>query len=260
MSEFPTKRGQLWVRTFGDPPAPLVALHGFTLHGGMFQTLADELGATVVAPDLPGHGRTAIEPITMESAVASVAELLADLAAPPLLLGYSQGGRVALQIALAHPELVESLVLISTGPGMPSSVRKVRRVADDALATRIERIGLERFIDEWLANPVTTTDGVSPDLRRADREIRFENTATGLAEALRGMGQASVPDSIRRISSLPMPVVLMAGERDAKYSEMAYEMAATRDEYPVIVRGAGHNVLLAAPTAVATAVGNLLSP
>lgn len=260
MSRFPTKRGDLWVRTFGNPPASVVALHGFTLHGGMFQTLADELGATVAAPDLPGHGRTAIEPITMESAVAAVAELLADLPTPPLLVGYSQGGRVALQVALAHPGLVASLVLISTGPGMHSTVRKVRRVADDALATRIERIGLERFIDEWLANPVTATDGVSPDVRRADRDIRFENTAAGLAEALRGMGQSSVPDSTRRISALPMPLVMMAGQRDTKYSELAQEMAATRDEYPVIVKGAGHNVVLEAPEAVATAIGNLLNP
>jgi len=68
----------------------------------MFQTLADELGTTVAAPDLPGHGRTAIKPITTESAVAAVAELLADLPTPPLLVGYSQGGRVAPQITLAH--------------------------------------------------------------------------------------------------------------------------------------------------------------
>jgi pimeloyl-ACP methyl ester carboxylesterase len=135
----------------------------------------------------------------------------------------------------------------------------VRRVADDALATRIERIGLERFIEEWLANPVIATDGVSPDVRRADRELRFENTAAGLAEALRGMGQASVPDSIRRFSSLPMPLVMVAGQRDTRYSELAHEMAATRDEYPVIVRGAGHNVVLEAPQAVAIAIGNLLS-
>ncbi len=260
MSNFPTQQGELWVRTFGDSPASVIALHGFTLHGGMFQTLADELGATVAAPDLPGHGRTAIEPITMDSAVAAVAELLTGMPIPPVLLGYSQGGRVALQVALSHPHLVASLVLISTGPGMHSTVRKVRRIADDALATRIERIGLERFIDEWLANPVTATDSVSPEVRRADREIRFENTAAGLAEALRGMGQASVPDSTRRISLLPMSLVMIAGERDTKYSELAHEMAATRDEDPVIVRGAGHNVVLEAPEAVATAVRNLLNP
>lgn len=259
MSEFATKRGSLWVRTFGDPPPAIVALHGFTLHGGMFQTFADMLQIAVRAPDLPGHGRTSIRPITMASAVAAVSALLADSPAPPLLLGYSQGGRIALQVAIAHPNLVGSLVLVSTGPGMPPAAREIRRIADDALATRIERIGVERFIQEWLANPLTATDTVTPSVRAADRALRLENTAAGLANALRGMGQAMVPHSARHIGSLPMPVVLMAGERDDKYAGLAAGMAATREQQPVIVAGAGHNVMLEAPQAVATQVRNLLS-
>lgn len=247
------------MRTFGEPPPSVVALHGFTLHGGMFETFANELGMSVSAPDLPGHGRTLIKPITMDSAIAAIAGLLADLPAPPLLVGYSQGGRVALQVAIAHPDLVGSLILVSTGPGMEPSGREVRRIADDALATRIGRIGLERFIQEWLANPLTATDTVPPAVRAADRAIRFESTASGLAAALRGMGQAMVPHSARHIGKLPMPVVMMAGQRDSRYTEFAAEMAATRGEHPVIVAGAGHNVMLEAPGAVVAAVRDLLS-
>jgi len=259
VSDFHTTRGSLWVRPFGEPPADVVALHGFTLHGGMFATFADELGMAVSAPDLPGHGRTSIKPTNMGSAVTALSELLADSPAPPLLLGYSQGGRVALQVAIAHPDLVGSLVLVSAGPGMEPRMREVRRVADDALATRIERIGLERFIQEWLANPRTATDTVSSAVRAADRAIRFENTASGLASALRGLGQAMVPYSARQIGLLPMPVVFMAGKRDGKYSELATGMAAGRGEHPVIVAGAGHNVMLEAPEVVAAVVRDLIS-
>lgn len=251
--------GTLWVRRYGDPPSSVLALHGFTLHGGSLQPFATQLGETVLAPDLPGHGRTNIDPISMETAILAVCNLLAESEIPPMLLGYSQGGRIALEVALARPELVSSLVLISTSPGLGPRERSLRRVADDALASRIERIGTERFIDEWLANPMTATDRVSPEQRKADRNIRLENTATGLAAALRGMGQASIPDLREHLSELTMPICLVAGSNDAKYAGLAREMGTSVGTDPVIVPGAGHNVLLEQPKAVVVEVRRLLN-
>lgn len=253
-----TQHGSLWVRTYGDAPAPVVALHGFTLHGGMFKTLAAALGMSIQAPDLPGHGRSNIDPITMDTTVAVIAELLRRAPEPPLLLGYSQGGRVALQVALHHPDLLSALVLVAASPGMNERARKLRSIADDGLATRIEQIGTDRFIEEWLANPLTATDKLPPAVREADHQIRVENTATGLAGALRGIGQASVPESRDRIATLPMPVAFIAGRRDTTYSALAVEMARSRSERPVLVNGAGHNVILEAPQTVAAAVKTLL--
>ena len=127
MSEFRTARGTMWVRHFGKAPPALVALHGFTLHGDMFREFAGRLSAPEAAPDLPGHGRTALEPVSIGSAVDAIAEILAAASSPPLLLGYSQGGRIALQTALTHPDLVGSLVLISISPGLSERSRRLRR-------------------------------------------------------------------------------------------------------------------------------------
>ncbi len=258
MSVLATRHGDMWVRTFGTGPASVVALHGFTLHGGMYERLAGVAGTTIAAPDLPGHGRTTIAPITMRTAVDGVADLLASMAAPPVLLGYSQGGRIALQVALTYPDLVGSLILIAVSPGLNERARKLRRVADDGLASRIERIGTERFIDEWLANPLVATDHIERGLRQADRSIRLENTAEGLAGALRGMGQATVAESIDRIPALPMPVDFVAGTNDEKYTAHAVAMAASRRDRPIIVDNAGHNVVLEAPDAVAAVIRNRL--
>ena len=258
MSELATEHGALWVRGFGDPPAPVVALHGFTLHGGMFKTLADELGVSIQAPDLPGHGRTTVDPVTVDSAVEALAHLLRQNSKPPLLLGYSQGGRIAIQVALAHPNLVGSLVLVSASPGLDEKAHRLRAVADDALATRIEEIGIDRFIEEWLANPTTATDRVATATRDADRKIRLENSAAGLAAALRGLGQAAVPEARDRLATLPMPIAFVAGRWDSKYSALAVEMAHSRSERPVLVGGAGHNVILEAPEIVAATVRDLL--
>ena len=135
----------------------------------------------------------------------------------------------------------------------------MRQAADDGLAGRIERIGVERFIDEWLANPMTSTDAVDAATRAADRNIRLENSAAGLAAALRGIGQGSVADISERLASLPMPTVFMAGEDDDSYSTLAAAMAARRRERPLLVPNTGHNVVLEDPEAVTVAIRELLS-
>ena len=254
MTAIATRHGDMWVRNFGDGPARVVALHGFTLHGEMYSRLADLSGVRIAAPDLPGHGRSEITPVTIGTAVDAVAELLRSLPEPPLLLGYSQGGRVALQIALTHPDLVGSLMLIATSPGLNERARKLRRAADEGLASRIERIGIERFISEWLANPLVSTDGVDPVVRDADRALRLENKAAGLSAALRGMGQASVAHSLDRISRLTMPVDCVAGEHDERYVEHATAMADALSQRPTIVEEAGHNLILEAPDAIANLI------
>src|SRR5947208_1387955 len=97
----------------------VVLLHGFGQNARCWGRLAHALerGHEVVALDLPGHG----------SAGAVVADLAttADLVAgaiggdgPAALVGYSLGGRVALHVALAHPEALSHLVLISATAGI----------------------------------------------------------------------------------------------------------------------------------------------
>lgn len=259
MTKVATPHGALWVRHHGNPPADVIGLHGFTLHGGMFANLAPTLNATLAAPDLPGHGRSNIEPVAMSTAVTAVAGLLAVSPEPPILMGYSQGARVALQTALTHPTLLRALVLVSASPGLPEPDRRLRRVADNALADRIEKIGIERFVDEWLGNPMTSTQSVDPADRAKDRALRLENSATGIAAALRGMGQATVADSSVALAALPIPVVCIAGGRDEKYTAAAWRMARSRGERPVIVARAGHNVILEAPRAVADVINGMLN-
>jgi pimeloyl-ACP methyl ester carboxylesterase len=160
---------------------------------------------------------------------------------------------------LIRPELVGSLVLVSASPGLDERSRRLRRTADEGLADRIERIGVERFITEWLANPLVGTDHIPQHQRDADRAMRLENTAEGLAAALRGMGQASVGDAGDRIATLPMPIDFVAGTDDEKYVALATAMAASRSQRPVLVEGAGHNVILDAPQAVAAVISRRLA-
>jgi pimeloyl-[acyl-carrier protein] methyl ester esterase len=95
---------------------PLVYLHGWGLHGGIWtETAAQMPGLT---PDLPGYGEVpSTTPYRAEALADAVAETLPDGAA---LCGWSLGGMVALALAARHPRKVARLVLVATNPAFLS--------------------------------------------------------------------------------------------------------------------------------------------
>jgi len=212
----------------------------------------------VEAPDLPGHGATRIAPVDVPTTVAALGAYLKRFDSPVSLLGYSQGGRLALLTALEHPQLVDRLILISTSPGIrEASARASRRREDAALADRIESIGLAAFLDEWLDGPITGTTHLDEATRIRDRSVREENTASGLAAALRGLGQGAQPFVGDRLATLTMPVLLITGSRDDRYHAFASSMAAALpDARHRSIPDAGHNVILEAPDDVCRLVAD----
>lgn len=233
----------------------MVALHGFSLTGEQFASIARP-PVQFHAPDLPGHGDTDVEPIDGATTVSVLGDWLRSFDAPVPLLGYSQGGRVAVLVALEYSDLVDRLILVSTSPGISDVAdRETRRSSDDELADRIESVGLETFLDEWLKGPITGTSHLSEEVREADRIVRGENTAAGIASALRGFGQGSQPFVGDRLAELEMPVLTISGERDEKYDRLAAMIAAAAPNgRHISIPDAGHNVVLEAPDELAAVV------
>jgi len=252
----------LWVRRFRGKPPSLVALHGFTQTGAMFGELAQLLGNEVLGPDLPGHGGSSELPTSFPSAVTGVGEVLAARGGPAPLLGYSQGGRVALAVALERPELVSHLVLVSAGVGIESEVQRGERCRlDEALAVELTTGGLGAFVDRWLAQAMFEgLERRGEHWRAADRAARLENTADGLADALVGMGQGAQPYYGDRLGDLQIPVLVIAGGRDGKYASIATAMTRSlpRGELRIIAE-AGHAVIGEQPRVVADLVAGFLT-
>lgn len=91
---------------------PLVFLHGWGLHGGIWAETLAVLPGT--APDLPGYGATpGVAPYTAERVADAVA---ATLTQPVALVGWSMGGMVALALAARHPDKVARLALVGASP------------------------------------------------------------------------------------------------------------------------------------------------
>ena len=108
---------QLYYEIYGDG-APLILIHGGGGATGTFGALLPTLAASrrVIAVDLQAHGRTAdIErPLRFEHLADDIAALIAHLGlTAATVLGYSQGGAVALQTAIRHPRLVDRLIVVS---------------------------------------------------------------------------------------------------------------------------------------------------
>ncbi len=128
------KPGQLSARYAGHASGPgltpLVFLHGFTQTGASWGPVLEALDGhfPIILPDAPGHGGSS----AVRADLWQTADLLAGLTsssgtAPGLAAwaGYSMGGRTALHFALAHPEQVASLVLISTSAGIDDAAKRL---------------------------------------------------------------------------------------------------------------------------------------
>ena len=229
---------------------PLVLLHGFTGSSGTWSGLTAALAAdyTVIAPDLIGHGRSDapgdVDRYRMSRAVDDLVALVRQLGHERAAwLGYSMGGRTALQLVVQHPEAVEALILEGTSPGIADGDERAARVAsDEAMAERIERDGVEVFVDTWERVPLFATQLSLPaETRAAIRATRTANTATGLANSLRGMGAGAQDPLLDRVAAITVPTLLIAGELDTKYVEIARDMARTMPDATMhLIEGAGH--------------------
>lgn len=250
----------MYRRQFGTGPN-IVALHGFSLTGEQFSPAADPLGLTIVAPDLPGHGSSVAQATQVDTVLASLEALLATPGAPRPLMGYSQGARLALLAAVEDPSDISALVLVSGTAGLRDvEERQARAEADIELADGIERIGLDAFLDSWTTAGIASVSHLSDEYRTWDRSVRAENSAVGLASALRGYGQGAQPPVWEEISGLRLPVLLITGSRDERYISINEEMAGfiPHAEFTVI-SDAGHNPLADQPEAAYEAISTFLN-
>ena len=130
----------LHVESVGAGP-PLVLLHGFAMHGGLFAPLLPMLARRhrVHVVDLPGHGHSAKVPVRSLEDTADLVAASVGEAADAVVLGWSFGGQVALEWARRRPHAIGRLLLVCTTPSF---------VTRDGWSCAMAPATLQRFGDE----------------------------------------------------------------------------------------------------------------
>ena len=239
--------------------APVTLLHGFTQSGRSWREVISRVGPGYrwIVPDLRGHGQTQTRPgapCTMEACTGDLLELWDHLGVVRThLAGYSMGGRLALHVAARHPERILSLLTLGAHAGLDESAREGRRRGDEALAERIEKDGLESFVDYWGSLPLFAgLERRGPSFVALVRAQRLENHVAGLACSLRGMGAGVMEPVWDELAGLPVPCTFVAGQLDHGYVASARRLATMVPAGRVeIVQRAGHSVHQERPDAFA---------
>lgn len=256
--------------------APLVLLHGFAQSAASWGDIAPALAVDrpVYALDLVGHGKSEhpANPCAYmleaqgDALLAFARHVAAEEDARPAVLGYSMGGRVTLAAQRRDAQAFSSVILEAAGfgPATPAE-RAAATQRDAASAASLRANGVEAFMDAWEQLPLfASQNDLAPDVRARLRAGRLANDAEALARTFEHAGQHVMPDrattfeALASLTSVGVPLLYLAGERDAKYRALATQ-AAEAGAIVRIVFGAGHNVHLEAPEAFAHEASSFLS-
>jgi 2-succinyl-6-hydroxy-2,4-cyclohexadiene-1-carboxylate synthase len=210
----------------------LIFLHGFLGNISDWNEVVKELPFTCLALNLPGHGN---EPFTPNFCEYLLQETKHNF--PLNLIGYSMGGRLALQFAALYPEKINSLMLISSHLGLKSGQQN-RLAKDRTLAQKLLSLPIDEFLTIWYDQPIFKTLVAKMDIRSMRKNQNPEN----LARALEAYSLGRQPD----LSHIPSRLIV---------GELDHEYRAHYHPYPhTIIPNAGHAVHLENPQALAGAL------
>lgn len=205
----------LHIETHGRGPVPLVLIHGWAMHGGIFAPLVEVLEeqCTMYVVDLPGHGYSRDSTLPLDPSVCATA--IAAATPPALWLGWSLGGLVAFTAALEQPQHVRGLAMLCA---TPKFVRDESwPYGNDASLVRQLALDLETDYHATLERFMALEAMGSPDPRAELRRLRTEAFSRGepqlrvLQEGIRILETADMRACLPQVTQ---PNIWMAGRRD----------------------------------------------
>ncbi len=240
------------IYSVGNPEhQSILFLHGFMGSGKIWLSTFEQLKDNFycVSVDLPGHGETEadLKDLSFDSLAEDLASFIDDtFTKPPVIVGYSMGGRIALYTALKYPEKVDSLVLESSTAGISDGFeRKKRLLKDTQIGELLFKSDMRDFLIDWYKQPVFAYLANHPGL--VDRII--EKKSNGEPESLSKVVVVLSPGNQYplwgKLSEWIKPTLIIAGSADAKYYEIGQRLNdAIKNSRLEIIPGAGHIVHL----------------
>jgi 2-succinyl-6-hydroxy-2,4-cyclohexadiene-1-carboxylate synthase len=170
-----------------------------------------------------------------------------------ILLGYSMGGRLALQALIDEPKKWKAAVIVSAHVGLPQESKKQRRLIDNEWAAKLESSPWSEFLSEWNKQGVLGNN-VMPNrnaLEARKKEISRSFNCWSLSEQ---------EDLLEKLSIIEIPVLWVVGVNDEKFCELG-EVAVSRlkDAKVLRISNSGHRVPWEAEADLVDAIGQWIS-
>lgn len=200
------------------PGIPLVFLHGFLGSSTDWKAVLSYLpDCHCIGVDLPGHGSSPFSPV-----------FDFEPPAPKFhLVGYSMGGRLALQYALRYPDRIARLAIASAHSGLASAEERAKRLKNDGeWAKRLVELPIDEFLKRWYDQPLFAT-------YKVDFSMRRKQNIPDLAASLMHYSLGNQP--ILNVEN----AIYIVGEKDTKFRALYPEA--------IVVMESGHVVHLENP-------------
>lgn len=205
--------GRIFMRRSGNPNGPkLLLLHGWAVHGGMYQGIRDALERhfELLVPDLRGHGYSSTPPRSPHWEIEHFADdLIAGLDQLGIdkvhLGGYSMGGFVALALAQKVPGRIGGIAIMCSAARQADKVRRNLVVAEAAF--RVLPPAIMQVVSKRLLSGPGTPDGFA----RILQWLLGYNTRGGISGAARAMRHADLRDGL---ADLHHPTLVVTAEHD----------------------------------------------
>jgi pimeloyl-ACP methyl ester carboxylesterase len=235
----------LYVTERGSGP-PLLLVHGLMVSGDMFEPVVEQFAIRhrVIVPDLRGHGRSRAlpPPFTAAQLATDLVRLLDHLGiASTAVLGYSQGGAIAQQLALDHPDRCNRLVLACT---YAFNMLSLREKVEGHLAPLLIRVlGMTRFAKLVIAQGAKELGNERRDwlgslMASQDRRLMVSAWKETMAF-----------DSRRSLAELRCPTLVVAGSSDRAvpmhHAKMLHD--GITGSRLVVIDGASHALIWTHP-------------
>lgn len=255
---------RLYYEIHGDGDETIVFSHGLLMNAGMFNSQIEALKDRYrcIAYDHRGQGRSAVpgDGYDMDNVAKDAASLIRLLGAWPChFVGLSMGGFVGMRLAIHHPELLKSLVLMETSadPEVKEHVRPYRRLAFVGrwfgFGLVVDRLMNILFGKTFMSDPERAHE------RKEWREQILQSDRKGVSRAAKGViDREGVYD---QLGSIHTPALVIVGEEDtATTPDKARRInEGISGSELVIIPGAGHSSSIEQPQAVTRAILEFIS-
>jgi len=226
-------------------PVQIVLIHGWAMNSAVWSELVDELKeiVPVVVLDLPGYGKSSMlqEEYDLSHLAKSIQPVL-ELAEQSIVLGWSLGGMVALELAQRFSESVKQLILVGTSPRFVQGDNWPHAVEAEVFHQFADSLkqDINKTISRFMVLQMLGSDSAKQDARIVSQSLKNQGEPNPLALD-KGLEILLTEDRREQLKSLTLPIAMICGSRDTLVKRQALESFTSHANIELyIMSEAGH--------------------